>query len=192
MKPIAGPREERNAFDKDARALRALASGDIGALGELYDRYAVSLLRFVRRSSSREDAEDVVQTTFLRVAATAGRFDPTRATARSWIFGIATHVLRERRRAWARLASAMGRLLSETQSSASPGGTVAAGASVDMGRALDRLSDAKRMAFVLVEVEGFTGEEAAAMLGVPLGTVWTRLHHARRELRDLLGEKVGT
>jgi RNA polymerase sigma-70 factor (ECF subfamily) len=55
-------------------------------------------------------------------------------------------------------------------------------------RALDALSVKKREAFVLVALEGLTGEEAAIAMNVPVATVWTRLHHARRDLRDALEE----
>jgi RNA polymerase sigma-70 factor (ECF subfamily) len=57
----------------------------------------------------------------------------------------------------------------------------------DLERALLRLSEPKRVALLLTEVEGFSGPEVAELLGVPVGTVWTRLHAARKELRELLG-----
>jgi RNA polymerase sigma-70 factor (ECF subfamily) len=55
----------------------------------------------------------------------------------------------------------------------------------DLDRALGRLSTAKRSVVVLSEIEGFTCEEIAVMLRIPIGTVWTRLHHARKELRAI-------
>ena len=56
-------------------------------------------------------------------------------------------------------------------------------ARTDLDRCLRRLSPAKRSVLLLAEVEGFTCEEIAKMVSIPVGTVWTRLHHARRELR---------
>ena len=53
----------------------------------------------------------------------------------------------------------------------------------DLEAGLAQLSSAKRSVLVLAEVEGFSCEEIAGMLEIPVGTVWTRLHHARRELR---------
>ena len=53
-------------------------------------------------------------------------------------------------------------------------------------RALAKLSEEKRLAFLLVEREGLSGEETAQALGIPVNTVWTRLHHARAELRRAL------
>jgi RNA polymerase sigma-70 factor (ECF subfamily) len=52
-----------------------------------------------------------------------------------------------------------------------------------MQAALARLSAKRREAFVLVTLEGTTGEDAAAALGISINTLWTRLHHARRDLR---------
>jgi RNA polymerase sigma-70 factor (ECF subfamily) len=53
-------------------------------------------------------------------------------------------------------------------------------------RALSRLTAEKRLVVLMIEREGMTGEEVAGALGIPLGTVWTRLHHARAELRRSL------
>ena len=56
----------------------------------------------------------------------------------------------------------------------------------DLERALKELSEAKRITLLLAEVEGLSCPEIAAALAVPVGTVWTRLHAARRELRRAL------
>jgi RNA polymerase sigma-70 factor (ECF subfamily) len=61
-------------------------------------------------------------------------------------------------------------------------------ARVDVEQVLSGISEAKRVALLLAEVEGLTCAEIAATLDVPIGTVWTRLHAARRELRRALGE----
>jgi RNA polymerase sigma-70 factor (ECF subfamily) len=52
-------------------------------------------------------------------------------------------------------------------------------------RLLEKISDKKRTVFVLFEMEGLPGEEIAHIVGCPLKTVWTRLHHARRDLHRL-------
>ena len=59
-------------------------------------------------------------------------------------------------------------------------------ARTDVERALATLSEAKRVTLLLAEVEGLTCQEIADALAVPIGTVWTRLHAARRELRNTL------
>jgi RNA polymerase sigma-70 factor (ECF subfamily) len=55
-------------------------------------------------------------------------------------------------------------------------------------KALEKLSDKKREVFVMVAMEGASGDEAAAAFGIPVATVWTRLHHARKDIRASLAE----
>ena len=55
---------------------------------------------------------------------------------------------------------------------------------------LERMSPKKREVFALFELEGLSGEEIAARIGVPVNTVWTRLHHARREFIKI-GRRLG-
>ena len=62
----------------------------------------------------------------------------------------------------------------------------------EVERALARLSDAKRVAILLAKVEGLSCDEIAEALQIPVGTVWTRLHAARRELRAALGDEAGS
>jgi RNA polymerase sigma-70 factor (ECF subfamily) len=162
----------------DAVILARVAEGDVAALGALYDRYAPQLLRFARRVD-RNDAEDVVQTVFLRVMRIAGTFRADAPSARPWLFAITTRVLQERTRALRRLGAAMLRLAQVVDEPASTSLETAG----DLQRGLMRLSIPKRTVLVLAEVEGFACEEIAGMLSIPVGTVWTRLHHARKELR---------
>jgi RNA polymerase sigma-70 factor (ECF subfamily) len=61
-------------------------------------------------------------------------------------------------------------------------------ARTDVERALAQLSEAKRLTVLMAEVEGMSCAEIATTLDVPIGTVWTRLHAARRELRQALGQ----
>lgn len=168
----------RAAVASDSALLGYIAEGDMGALGVLYDRYAPSLLRFARRVDPRE-AEDIVQMVFLRVARLASVYDREAASARPWLYAITTRIAQERKRAFVRFARALTRMTNHpprTQATVSE-------TRRDLDRGLARLSIEKRTVLVLAEVEGFAGEEIAAMLSIPIGTVWTRLHHARRELR---------
>lgn len=167
----------------DAELLRRVAGGDVEALGGLYDRHARALLGFVRRAAPSEDAEDVVQNVFLRALSLAPRFDAGAASARPWLFGIAVYVTRERRRSVRRFAAALLRLSDFGRRAVEPPAD-----RTDLERALAKLSPQKREVLLLVEVEELTCDEVATALGIPVGTVWTRLHHARRELRRLLGE----
>ena len=58
-----------------------------------------------------------------------------------------------------------------------------------LSQALGRLSEPKRVVLLLAESEGMSSEDIATTLQIPVGTVWTRLHHARRDLRRLLGRE---
>ena len=53
---------------------------------------------------------------------------------------------------------------------------------------LGKMSEVRRTTFILFEIEGYSGEEIAEMQGIPLNTVWTRLHHARKEFLRLVAE----
>jgi RNA polymerase sigma factor (sigma-70 family) len=169
----------------DVAALIRVAQGDVSALGEVFDRHAESVLRYVARVSGSADAEDVVQATFLRAAKAAKTFDRRAESARPWLFGIASRIVLERRRAFARFTRAL-----FTLGSSSPAPASVDAVRTDVERALDRLSPAKRIVVILAEVEEYTCEEIALMLDVPVGTVWTRLHHARRQLRAHFEETV--
>lgn len=163
----------------DAALLEAVARGDLAGLGQLYERHAESVLRFARRARGESDAEDVVQATFERAVKTAERYDGRSDSARSWLLGIAARILQERRRSAWRLSRLLAAVSWQRTPVCSP-----SHAEGDIRRGLERLSDAKRVVVVLVEIEGFRGEDVAQMLDIPVGTVWTRLHHARRELRQ--------
>jgi RNA polymerase sigma-70 factor (ECF subfamily) len=116
----------------------------------------------------------------------ASTYDGRASTARPWLYGILARLLQERRRSLARLARALLRVGS------APNDTFAAPTSAqrDLERGLRSLTEEKRITLLLAEVEGYTCEEIAEMLGVPVGTVWTRLHRARRDLRKFYGEAL--
>lgn len=174
--PIAGISQSPAA---DGALLARVAQGDLSALSGLYDSYARTLLRFARRLGAGDEAEDVVQNVFLRVVRLAPAFDPDATSARPWLFAIALRVVQERRRGLSRLGKAIGALARQKSPPAMALGPQAA----DLHACLQLLSHAKRTVVLLVEVEGFSCLEVAQMLEIPVGTVWTRLHHARHELR---------
>ncbi|HVW24930.1 MAG TPA: RNA polymerase sigma factor [Polyangiaceae bacterium] len=168
----------------DAAVLALIAEGDIAALSSLYDRYAPGLLRFASRLVGTQDAPDIVQSAFLRVVGLARGYDASFPSARSWLYGIVVRVIREHRRSLHRWASTLLKLAAQPAKA-----TVSISeARPDLDACLSQLTLPKRTVLLLSEVEGFTNEEIATMLSIPIGTVWTRLHHARRELRQLYHE----
>ncbi len=171
----------------DAAIMERVAHGERSALGELYDRHRAPVCRFLTAATGdAEDVDDLVQATFLEAAKTASRYDGRRS-CRPWLIGIAAQLLRRRRRSIMRrftALAALGKLASRGSASHAP----SVDARRDLERALQRLSEAKRVTFLLAEVEHQSCAEIAAALDVPIGTVWTRLHAARAELRRALGK----
>ena len=170
----------------DPAIMSHLAGGEIGALGELYDRYHEPVRRFVARATSdADDVDDLVHATFLAAAKSAGRYDG-RPSCRPWLIGIAAQLLRRRRQSFGRFLAVLSSLRATRATSADPRRALQARSDVE--RALVRISAAKRITLLMAEVEGLSCAEIAAALGIPIGTVWTRLHAARRELRRALEE----
>jgi RNA polymerase sigma-70 factor (ECF subfamily) len=176
----------REAEASDPDIMSRLASGEIGALGELYDRYHAPIRRFVDRATAEaEDVDDLVHATFLAATKSAARYDG-RSSCRPWLVGIAAQLLRRRRRALGGLFAVLSSFGRARVASVDP--RPALQARSDVERALAGISEPKRVALLMAEVEGLSCEEIAAALGIPIGTVWTRLHAARRELRQRLKE----
>jgi RNA polymerase sigma-70 factor (ECF subfamily) len=175
----------------DASALEALSRGHISALGVLYDRYQSSVTSFVRRATNdSSDVDDVVHATFMTAARAAGNFDG-RQSCRPWLVGIAARLLHRRKRGLSRWARALRELtVREGERYTDPHSELNARDEVKrLSQALGRLSEPKRIVLLLAENEGMSSEDIAATLQIPVGTVWTRLHHARRDLRRLLGRE---
>jgi RNA polymerase sigma-70 factor, ECF subfamily len=173
----------------DPDLVRGVAAGDLGALGEIYDRHASYVWRTVRRVLPDDaDAEDVVHTTFLKLPQIAASYDG-RASCRNWLCGVAIRFAMRHRRSTGRF-----RRMLDTFSRAFVGGSGADPERKASGvqelaileRALASLSDKKRVVFVLVELQELSAEEAAEVLQIPPATVRTRLFHARRELQQAL------
>ena len=182
------PAAERDApKSSDAELMRQLAAGQLGALGELYDRYQAPLRSFVARATrDAHDVDDLVHAAFLSAATCAKRYDG-RASCRPWLIGIAAQLLRRRRRAVSRFVSVLSAFKHSLQPASDP--HPALQARTDVERALALLSEPKRITLLMAEVEGLSCDEIATALEVPVGTVWTRLHAARRELRKAIGSE---
>jgi RNA polymerase sigma-70 factor (ECF subfamily) len=164
--------------------LSRVARGETGALGELYDRHHEPIRRFVARATAdAEDVDDLVQATFFTAAGSAARYDG-RPSCRPWLIGIAAQLIRRRRHAFGRLLAVLSALGGVRATSVDP--RPALQAQSDVERALARISEPKRVTFLMAEVEGLSCAEIADALQIPIGTVWTRLHAARRELRRAL------
>lgn len=183
------PSTELETRADDTRLVERMAAGDLDGLGTLFDRYGDQVRRFVLRMGVREaDADDLVQNTFLGALRSSSRFDAD-YPVRVWLFGIAAMMVRRYRRSAARFAARLRDWAHEPPTSVIPppdGLAEQHQQTLRLSEALERLSPKKREAFTLVVLQGISGEQAARALGVPVNTIWTRLHHARRELRRCL------
>ncbi len=169
---------------EDPSLLASVADGDRGALRTLYERHAPWLtLRLKRRCADPGIVEEVVQDTFVAVWKGARRYRGQGEVA-AWIWGIGIRRLIDRLRARPLpIPSALDR-----------GGIVISAEEEvllsvehgDLGMALDRLSPELRAVMQATALDGLTTREAAKLLGIPQGTVKTRLMRARHELREAL------
>jgi RNA polymerase sigma-70 factor (ECF subfamily) len=152
----------------------------------LYRAHAQFVARFLLRlGAAGEDVPDLVQEVFL-VAHRRGGFTPGRAKPTTWLAEIAFRVSSDRRKkARRRMEDANAEaveLAPATAGELSPGQQAEARqALARVQRALDTLTPEKRAVFVLYELEGQACDAIAAALDVPVGTVYSRLHSARRE-----------
>ena len=165
-------------MESDEELMACVARGDERALSTLVERHAGRMhAHLVRMTGNGEDAEDLLQETWLRVARAARSFDPSR-TVRPWLFGIASNLARDlhrRRAVRRRLASEVGR-----QVEPAPGRPLETLALRDrVGRLPDRLREVLWLRYY----EDLSEEEMADALGIPRGTVKSRLHGAIRELK---------
>ncbi|MFC4008775.1 RNA polymerase sigma factor [Nonomuraea purpurea] len=169
-------------IDPDVRTLSRVSDGDTGALSDLYERYAEPLFAFLLRlAGDRGTAEEILQDTLLAVWRSAGSFQG-RSSVSTWLFGIA------RRQAHNRLRGTPPPAAAEPYERADglPGPEELAVGGDFLEAALSRLPPAQRDVVVLHFLEDRSHQEVAAMLGIPVGTVKSRLHLARTRLREVL------
>jgi RNA polymerase sigma factor (sigma-70 family) len=157
----------------------------------VFDRHNDEIYRYAVRRLGPETAEDVVAETFLTAFRKRGKYDRERPDARPWLYGIATHAIREHRRAEIRRNRALahseahGSVESFDERSASR--VTAERLQPKLAAVLARLSAADRDLLLLIAWADLTYEESAQALGVPVGTVRSRLHRIRTKVRRALG-----
>ena len=175
----------RSSDDSDLMALVAERSEE--ALGELYDRFALDCYRLALRIlGQRELAEDAVQDAFLSIWRSAERFDSRRGSARSWILMLvhrrSVDLIRRTRRS--RLHDT--RVLSTSLAPSAAEVTQLGGERRAVQTALASLPGKQRIVLELAYYGGYTQQEIAARLAIPIGTVKSQTYDALRRLRDLL------
>ncbi|MFB4303479.1 RNA polymerase sigma factor [Actinomadura sp. NTSP31] len=165
---------------------------DPEAFAVLFDRYSAMLYRYVSRRLGPETAEDVVGETFLVAFSKRHRYDLAHQDARPWLFGIATKLVARHHRSEAARYRALRRSPVDGPAEG-PAERVAAGVTAWASRpalaaALAALPRRDLDVLLLVAWGDLAYEEAARALGIPVGTVRSRLNRARRKVRAALGD----
>ena len=183
------PGAARDGDDAEVVA-RSLEQPESFAL--LYDRYAADIHRYAARRLGDGAADDITADTFLTAFRIRSRYDLARANARPWLYGIAGNLIGKQRRTEVRALKALARTgrdpvaaswgdswVEEADSRIAAQGPLAG--------ALAALSAGDRNVLLLVAWADLTYQEVAEALGIPVGTVRSRLNRARRKVRSALG-----
>ncbi len=189
-----GHARPRTVDETGADLLARIVAGDRDAFGAFYDLHAPVLFGFcVRILRDARDAEDVLQETFVQVWRDAERFDPTRASVKTWLFTIArSRALdrwRSRRSVEDRFPAAEGEALD--RAGAGDGGQEAAAMRGYVWRCLGKLSESEQAVIRLAYFDGYTQEEIAARLNEPLGTVKSRTRSGLSKLKAIAAGEGG-
>ncbi len=170
----------------------ALAVGVISTTGDetldirrLFDAHGAFIARAIERlTGGGSHVEDILQETFMIAFRLSHRFDRTKAEPVSWLYGIAANLCRQ----FGRGKKRRGRFVSRFAQYAELVGKVEGPERTmireediqTVRRAIEKLPFKQREVFVLFELEGLEGRDIGALLNLKEGTVWTRLHYARK------------
>ena len=182
-----------NAIDSsDGTLMRDLAQGRTEALGPLYLRYGRMIKTLLMRLDPGIDSgevDDLAHETFFVLRNTAGRYQE-QGQLKSWLCGIAARRLRDARRTRRKrgqLLELYGRKALEGNTAPRPDEQAAA--REQLGRALSALNPDQREVLVLHHMEGLSAEQIGLSLRISTNTVWTRLHRARKAMKQSLEVK---
>lgn len=174
-------------MDSDDDLLAAVARGDQESLRALYERHAEGMLRMVcRMTPSAAVAEELLQEAWLAVWRSAGSFR-RESSVKSWLYGVARRQALSRLRRPEPPTSA----LDEARSQPDPGAgvedvVIARAARGSLADAVRDLPAHLQEVVLLVLVDDLPYPDVAKVLGVPVGTVKSRMFHARRQLAEAL------
>ncbi|GAA2870823.1 RNA polymerase sigma factor [Streptosporangium fragile] len=175
---------------EDAEVVR-LSLDESERFSAVFDTYFGEIHRYVAQRLGADGAEDIVAETFLTAFRKRARYDPSRASVRAWLYGIATNLIGKHRRVEVRTLRALGRHGPDPDA---PGHEerIAVRVSAEslrpsLAAALAGLHQRDRDVLLLVALAGLSHEEISTALGIPYGTVASRLNRARKKLRAALG-----
>lgn len=181
----------------DDAALVAASVDDPEAFAAIFARHHRTVHGYVARRAGTTVADDLLGEVFVRAFERRRSFDPAASTARPWLLGIATNLLHRHRRdevrAWRAHARVGARevLVAADHADAAAGRLDAGATGPALAGAVAAMSTADRDTLLLLAWGYLTYAEIAEALGVPVGTVRSRLHRARRQLRGHLDLPAG-
>jgi len=169
----------------------AASLAEPAAFGAIFDRHASTILRYFGRRVEPAAAEGLLGEVFRIAFEQRASFDPYRASARPWLYGIAANLVGRHRRSERRRLHAMARLAArqpidqnDVVGEHAAGSLDAAEAWSRLAGTVDLLPAVEREALLLFAWENLSYDDIADALGVPVGTVRSRLNRARRRLRE--------
>lgn len=174
----------------DARDIE-LSLSDPARFGVIFDRYFAEIHGYAAKRAGRSAADDVAAETFLTAFWARRRFDPARGTVKAWLYGIVTNQLSAYRRQELRAYRAVARgdlsVPEEGHDDRVVDRVMAGSLRGALAKALAGLSRGEREVLLLVALGDLSNTDAAAALGIPYGTVASRLSRARAKLRKVAG-----
>jgi len=190
--PLAMPAMSAEA-SADSDLVARLRDGDRSAVEQAYLAHHVAIRGFARRLvGDTASAEDIVHETFVALPRAIRRFRGE-ASLRAFLIGVAANHSRRHVRSAMRRRRASERLAAheelQPRSVDATDQLITKQLAGKLWAALDDLPIDQRIVFVLCEAEQRTSVEVAGIVGAPEGTVRTRLFHAKRKLREMLGEQ---
>ncbi|MFB4303182.1 RNA polymerase sigma factor [Actinomadura sp. NTSP31] len=187
---VAPDAEAAGAYASDAEVIRRSVH-DPERFAVLFDRYAAQIHRYAARRLGTQAADDIVAETFLTAFRKRGTYDPGRPLARPWLYGIATTLVARHHRSEERHYRALQRTgidpLPEPEAEAVVARVTAQQQERLLGGALAELPAGDRDVLLLVAWGDLGYEEVGEALGIPPGTVGSRLNRVRRKLKAALG-----
>ncbi len=171
-------------METDGALIEQSVRGRADAFVEVVRRHEVAVHGFLARRAGQQAADDLLGEVWVRAFAARGGYDPGHSDARPWLYGIARNVLRAHWRCRPDASAA-------AEEAVDPWDDVvdrldSAAQARELMSALRALPAPERDVLLLVAWEQLSPAEAAAVLGVPQGTVRSRLHRARAALRPVL------
>lgn len=185
---------DRNTADASADAFAATvverSRRDPDGFTAIYNRYFPAVHGYVAGRLGPQVADDLAAEAFLIAFRKRDTFDASRGGVRPWLFGIATRLVAQHRRAETRRYRALARTGAEPAAESHENRVItwvaAEGLQPQLARALAALSREERDVLLLMALSQLSHEEIAQALAIPYGTVGSRLSRARKKLRVAL------